>query len=142
MAHARETIRKAVKTAVTGTTTVSSRVYSSRVYPHDALPCASVYTLSEAVDVEASYSGAESVRELELVVEGRAKSAAAMDDTLDDIAGEVEYAVLNNAPLAALIMAVQYRGIEIELDDELEQPAGIVRVTFKVVYVYEATSPL
>ena len=142
MAHARETIRKAFATAISGTTTVSTRVYTSRVYPHDALPCASVYSLAEAMEPDESYSTMEYIRHLEIVVEGRAKAASGMDDTLDDIAGEVEYAVLHNGPLAALVTAVIYRGVDIEIDDELEKPSGVVRVTFEVLYTYAATTPL
>jgi len=49
MSHARQQVRDAVVTAVTGLTTTSTRVYASRVYPHDSLPSLAVYTLEEEI---------------------------------------------------------------------------------------------
>ena len=52
MAHARKQIRDQLKTTLTGLTTTGSNVFNSRVYDHDALPCISIYTLSEELGDE------------------------------------------------------------------------------------------
>lgn len=143
MPHARSQIRDAVVTAVTGLTTTGSNVFASRVYPHATLPSLAVYTVAESVQDEEGTLGTKQHRALEVIVEARAKAAAAatLDDTLDTIAAEVEAALVADRTLGGLAKWTEYQEAEIELDAEAEQPVGLARLTFAVIYRVDGTDP-
>ena len=124
---------------ITGLTTTGTRVFQSRVYPTDTFPCLSVYTLRESS--EQSSIGHNVDRTLELVVEGRAKANSDLDDTLDTIADEVETALFATPDLGVGIKYLALSDTEIELTDDLEKPAGIVRLSFNVMYRVSRTAP-
>ena len=50
MAHARQTIREAAATKVTGLTSTSTRVFQSRMVPQETLPCLLVATNDEEIN--------------------------------------------------------------------------------------------
>jgi hypothetical protein len=95
--HVRKQVRDAVKARLTGLATTGSRVYVNRVDP-----------MAEAVTSELSIRGGpESIerqslgqpnayvrRAQTIVVTARARASAAVEDTLDQIAKEVEVALL------------------------------------------------
>ncbi len=139
MAHARKQIRESVGVLLTGLTTTGTTVYESRVYPVETLPALSIYTLSETV-LETTMSGNQT-RLLTLIVEGRAKATSALDDTLDLIAEEVEVALLADQDLSGTIKMLELSETEIELTDDLEKPAGIIRLMFNVTYRVAETAP-
>lgn len=131
MAHARQQIREAAATTCTGLTTTGSTVYQSRVYPVETLPALSLYTLSEQV-IERTMEGNE-LRELLLVIEGRVKATSNLDDTLDDIAEEVETALNADKTLSGAVKSLDLSETEIELSDDLEKPSGLIRLLFNVL---------
>lgn len=139
MPHARQQIREAVGTLLTGLVTTGPNVFESRVYPHDKLPAIAIYTLNEAV--EATTQEGNQTRRLVLLVEGRAKVNSDVDDTLDDIAAEVETALLADQDLGGLIKILELSETEIELMDDLEKPAGIIRPLFNVIYRANESDP-
>lgn len=140
MPHARQQIREAFGTAVTGLTTTGSNVYESRVYPFDTLPCLAIYTLSEQTETEYSTSTAQA-RQLSVVVEARAKANANLDDTLDQIAAEVEAAIHGDAGVSALVVDYEIEGTEIELEAEGEKPTGVLRMSYAVLYRVNPADP-
>ena len=137
--HARQTIREAIAALVTGLATTGANVYQSRVYPHDTLPCLTIYAVNEPV-VDVIFNGTQS-RELSLVIEGRAKATSNLDDTLDTIAAEVEAAVMADQYLTGRVKLIELSETEIDYFDEIEQPAGIVKLTFIVSYRTNETDP-
>ena len=139
MPRARQTIRGKVETLLTGLTTTGANVYANRVYPHDTLPCISIYTLSESV-LETTLNGAQT-RLLNLIVEGRAKVNDTLDDTLDTIALEIETALLADQELTGSAKILELSETEIEIFDDLEKPAGVMRLLFSIHYRVNETDP-
>ena len=133
MSHARTQIRQAVAALVTGLPTTGSRVFQSRMRPQGAanLPCLLVTTDGEQID-----STVDSIllRDLSVSIRSFAMGGATLDETLDQIALEVEAAMATN-PRAI------FERIEIDFDDELEQPAGSVTLTYRIQYYTTAADP-
>ena len=133
MAHARKQIRDQLMTTLTGLTTTGSNVFNSRVYDHDALPCISVYTLSEELGDE---SQNKQFRMLNVMVEVRAKAADNLEDQLDQIGAEIEDAIFANGDttLSDTCKEFDYDGLDIELSGEAEQPFGLMTMRFMAMY--------
>ena len=131
MSHARTQLREQVAALVTGLATTGARVYQSRMRPADGLPCLLVTTNEE--DITPGSIGGLYQRRLVLQVRGFAKGSTTLDDTLDQIALEVETA------LAA--SRAELDRIEIDFDDELEQPVGSVTLTYQITYFTAASDP-
>jgi len=138
--HVRKTIRDAAATAVTGLATTSTRVYKSRNLPLQAaeFPSLCVYARAD----EASYESSAFVggvprptRRVELHVEGYQKDAdgAAIEDTLDAIAEEVETAIFG-AFAAAPYWACHYGGATTETNAESEETLATIDLVFFISY--------
>ncbi|RLC36256.1 hypothetical protein DRH27_05490 [Candidatus Falkowbacteria bacterium] len=148
VAHARETIRKAVKTAVTSLTTTGANVATGvvSVYDPDDLPALSIMVARDAEEaLEFETMGGLVVRNLTVIIEGRAlqdsDTDGATEDTLDDISVEVETAMMTNATLLGKVYDLQLETTEIELDGSGETPIGIVRMTWAISYRATSTAP-
>ena len=139
MAHARQQIREAIAALVTGLATTGATVYQSRVYPIETMPSLSIYTLSERVD-ETTMDG-DQTRTVDLIIEGRAKVSVDLDDTLDTIAAEVETALFADQYLGGTIKSLDLIDTEIEMFDDLEKPAGVMRLAFSVMYRVNQAAP-
>lgn len=139
MAHARQSIREAVATAMTGLTTTGSRVFQSRMREQDSLPCLLVATNDETIE---SGIGDVQQRQLEVTVTGVAKAASNVDDTLDTIASEVEVAMQAAGTLGGLVDAPPALArISTSFDDSLEQPVGEISLSFGCTYFTNAGAP-
>ena len=139
MSHARQQIREAVATLVTGLTTTGSNVFQSRVYRLQAseLPALLVYTNSETV--ERSHMTTGLVRELTLRVEGIAKALANIDDTLDTIGAEVEAALGGQEPAGVEDLVLQ--SADVTINGEGEQQVGAIVMDFLVRYRTDQADP-
>lgn len=139
MSHARQQIREAVATLVTGLTTTGSNVFQSRVYRLQAseLPALLVYTNSETVERSHMTSGL--VRELTLRVEGIAKALADIDDTLDTIGAEVEAALGGQEPAGVEDLVLQ--SADVTINGEGEQQVGAIVMDFLVRYRTNQAAP-
>ena len=136
MAHVRKQIRDNVITTVTGLTTTSTRVYRSRVYPiaSGKLPGLCVYTQSETVESGTLARQRTKLRTLDVVIEGYALANSNLDDTLDQISLEVEEAMVADVTRGGKAKDTELTSVEIEQVGEGETQAGIVRMTFAVMY--------
>ena len=132
MAHARQTIREAAATLLTGLTTTGSRVFQSRMAPQDSLPCLLVMTDDEEITWGAFEKQLE--RRLSLTVVGLAKATSTVDDTLDTIAAEVETALGTD-------LKYELTAIAVDFDESLEKPAGRIVLTFSIRYFTTAGAP-
>lgn len=132
MAHARQTIREAAATLLTGLTTTGSRVFQSRMVPQETLPCLLVTTNDEEISPGAFEKQLD--RRLTITVIGVAKATSNVDDTLDTIAAEVE---------AALGSDYRYEltAIAVDFDETLEKPAGRIALTYTYRYFTTAGAP-
>ena len=148
MAHARETIRKAVKAAVTSLTTTGAQVSTgmATVYDGADLPALRVMVARDADEaMEVDTLGAVTSRILSVVIEGRvlqdSTTDGATEDTLDDIAVEVETALMTDATVAGYVNYISLESTEIELDGSGETPVGIVRMVWTIIYRANSTAP-
>lgn len=119
--------------AVTGLTTTGANVFQTRVYPVRAgeLPCLLVYVDGEQVD-ESTLDEIDE-RRIAVRIEALAKAAADLDDTLDQIAKEVEIALETPVAIGSTTTQLGYTGCEIELRDELQVPHGSAVLAFEAV---------
>lgn len=141
MSHVRRQIRERVGTTLGSLATTSTRVYQSRMVslPDTLLPALCIYTLSEAVAAEHGDVPRSQMRELRLVVEAYARAAADLDDTLDQIAVEVEEAMAGDRDLGGLAFETDLQAVEILLaktqDEEGgDRQIGVARFTYGVRY--------
>lgn len=146
MAHIRTSIRSAVVTALTGLTTTGARVFPSRVRPlqDSELPCLLVFLDDEEIAVGSVQQHPLLERRATLRVRALAKATATMDATLDTMLGEVETALGNLADpsLGGLITSqIIPAGIEVDIDDSLEKPVGMMTISMPVQYFTFAGAP-
>lgn len=132
MTHKRQQIREQAVTLLTGLATTGARVFASRVYPiqRAELPGLLVYAKNEPS--QRASMGGSLMRDLTLVVEAVARGAD-LDDTLDTICKEVEAAM--TARLNGLAKDCYLAATDISYDGQGEQPHGVARMEFAVVYV-------
>jgi len=136
MAHVRAKIRNALKSALTGLSITGSNVFKSKAYPRhaDQLPALLIYSgaeESEPVDFDDATD-----RDYDVVVEAALfASAEQVDDLLDDIAVEVENAILVDQTLGGLAKSTTLTGSEPDTSLDGEMPFGSLAMTFTVNYV-------
>ena len=136
MSHARQKIRDAVVTLITGLTTTGTRVYDTKLYnldPSEDFPGLVVYTKNESSE-RSDFSPNNYYRELEVVIEGYAETNSAVENTLDTISLEVENVMGANPLLSNTATTSELTQTEIEFDVMGERPIGITRLTYSVTY--------
>ena len=133
MAHARQQIREQLATTLTGLTTTASRVYDTRLYAYDALPCLTVFADRDTVDEENS-QGTKHWHNLALRVEARAKAKDSVEDTIDTICAEIEAAIYADRTLNNKLVDVLIADTQIEYSVEQDQPIALATLTLNAIY--------
>ena len=143
MAHARQKIREQVAATLTGLSTTGSNVTASRVrtLPASVTRHLSVYTLEDDVDEAARVFGTKEFRDMTLVLEGRVKASSGWDDALDDIDAETSAALYADQTLGGLVKTLGWLGCDIDVEDGSDQPVGVIRIRYSVLYRVDAASP-
>lgn len=142
--HARQQVRAAAVTDITGLGLTGSRVFNARVRPirDDECPCLNVFLLDETSDWDANGT---ILRTGNLVIEGRCVGADGLFDELDAVAVEVEEALFaSGGALEAILTMDGPPRTQIELSDPqqgAERRHGIIRMLFPVQYRTSATDP-
>ena len=139
MTHARQQIREAVATALTGLTTTGTRVYQSRMTPKDTQPFLLIETGHEEIE-----QGPQLClqRALIVTVRGYAKAASNVDDALDTIAAEIEVAAQAAGTFGGKLPAgLVLQSIDVDFDDALERPVGVIEMQFKAGYFTQSGLP-
>lgn len=132
MTHRRKDIRDLVVGYLTGLTTTGARVTASRLYAHNSLPSLNIITKDEVMTSDLRN------RELELVVEIRARATFGLLDQLDLIASEVEAALETNYLLDGDCVQMFYVATgDTELDAEGDQPIGMMPMTYQINYQFD-----
>ena len=144
MAHVRKQIRDAVATALMGLSKTRSNVFTSRLYELtiDDLPGLRIYT-DEELEVEALTIGnpVEQRRFLTLIIDGIEQANVKLDDTLDEIAEQVEIAMAADVTLGGLVVGMALESTEIELSDGSAQPIGVIKLTYSIEYLVNSNAP-
>jgi rubrerythrin len=140
MSHAREQIRDAVITTVTGLATTEERVFAGRIYPLTTaeLPGLCVYTNAEQSEL---LTRTTLQRTLELVIEAYVKVTDAYESTIDTIAAEVELAIAGNTALNALVKDIHPSTFQKDLIKEGDKPIAIGIITFMCRYCTLPSNP-
>ena len=137
--HVRQQIRSAIITQVTGLTTTALNVFEHRVHPlaEDDLPALVVSTTSEGSSM-ATIGGMGTVASLQcnlaISIEGYVKATSSVAQTLDTIAEEIEIALGDDETLGGLVESIELSGTTIEITAEGDQPVGVVKLDYDVVY--------
>lgn len=134
--HARQQVREAAVTDLTGLVTTGSNVFTARVAPlgEAQMPGLKVMLRDETADWDATGTLARTGR---LVIEGWAQGGDGLEDTLDTIAAEVEAAIYGGTELLALLMNLGAPTTSIDLPETAEGMArrtGVVRMMFPLIY--------
>ena len=140
--HLHRQIREAVVTKLTGLTTTGSRVYANRLLPlPDATSATLLVTLDEETATQASFHTYPKYElELRLSVAAVCKASSGIDDTLDQVAKEVEVALADGITVGAVNLPVFYTGMTFE-DVLGDKPVGIKRMSFSVQFTAAANAP-
>lgn len=139
--HVRRQLREAVKTRLTGLFTTGARVFETRLHPWPAadLPGITVGTPREE-SAYAQFDGALE-RNVELAIEATAKAASGIDDTLDQMAKEIEIALAADLSVAGVLITLNPEGAETTYDAETDQAVGTVRLTYRARLFTPAGAP-
>lgn len=141
MTHVRKQIRDRIASQLTSNVTlVSSRVYTSRVYPltEANLPAITVYTGSENSG-RLNMGVGDLNRSLTVDVDLYVRATATFDDDVDAIAVQVEEAIANDFTVNGLAKEAVLTGTDIQFSGDAEQPVGVAKLTFTVRYVTALT---
>jgi len=133
--HVRQSIREAVVTAVTGLTTTGSNVFATRVRPVSAtnLPCLLVYATDEVISLENGTLDAP-MRTITVRVSGAVEANFDIDDTLDDIAEEVETALGADITRGGYAISTDLLSTTLELEGEAEKQVGTIHLDYLISY--------
>ena len=117
MAHAREQIRTAIKTALAGATAAGDQVFSGHVYPLTTTPAIAITTPEDNFHSESSSMGADSYL-AQVQIAAHAAINAELDDALDDLCAEIHQVLMADTDLAALVKNLALLQTKVELARE------------------------
>jgi len=148
MLHPREVItQKVVEILKAANTAAGQAVYPNRALPLTAkkLPAILVYSLAEKVDPESRVGGPRELsRELDLVIDGLVLAAdldEEVDTTLNALALQIETAMHADSSLGGLVDDSILSETGIEFDPDGEHLAGVVSLSYSVLYRSLAITP-
>lgn len=137
MAHVRKQIRDRIASQLTSNVSlVSSRVYTSRVYPltEANLPALTVFAGSETSN-RLNMGLNDLNRVLLIEVDAYVRVTGTFDDDVDAIAVQVEEAIANDFTVNGLAKEAVLINTDIQFSGDAEQPVGVAKLTFSVRYV-------
>lgn len=146
--HQRKQIREAIAALLLNETAAGDRVYRSRIRPahQDKLPCILVYSNSEEVEIF-NEAPRKYRRILTSTIEIQAKANEDLDETLDEIAEDVEHAlhqdhalVGDGPPSGALCEDTILTGVEITHTDNGSTVIGSCVMTYLTPYYSDAVA--
>lgn len=139
--HARQQLRDAVVTAVTGLALTGSRVYTARVYPaqDSELPHLEVNTVDESASDVLLDGSIE--RQVTLEITARARATAALANTLDAIAEQVETTLGASINVNGKDVDLAYTGASIQFSGDADQPIGTASLTYRATLYTAANAP-
>lgn len=144
MSHVRTQIRDAFVSRLTGLATIGTAVFAQRTRPNtDALPYLKVWIGDDSGELLNATDDLIEQRTADLVIEAYAKDSGDMEDILDQIALEVQQqvATTTDRSFGGLIKLLGAPRIEPDVDDTLEKPCGVNRITYPITYFIAGSNP-
>ncbi len=145
MAHQRQTIREAIKTALVGTgpsyaTSAGVRVYETRALPirRLELPAIAVYTTDETSS-DNDTAPRRLTRTVDLLIEASVQAGSNVDDSMDAICVQIERAMHADETFGAVCMDSTLVNTKTEVFEEGQQLFGVATLTYSVTY--ETSAP-
>jgi hypothetical protein len=142
MSHTHTQIRSALVTALTGLTTTGARVYANRLYPMDTaeLPGLRIYLDADSITPESIHAPITYGHELTLSIEACARAGSGLDNTLDQIALEVETALASGLTVSGKALEPVLTGSQYD-DEPGSPPVGVKRLNFSLAYFTAGNAP-
>jgi hypothetical protein len=134
--HIRQAIRDNVKTTLTGLATTGDRVYVNRIYPfiQQVSNGILIYTESESTDYLTMGRPRSQERSLTLKVEIYAKATANLDNSIDDIALEIENALYNDPSRGGVATDTMIMNFDSDFSGDGDSPVGVGILDIVVKY--------
>ena len=143
MSHVRKQIRDYFESQLADLPSIGGNIYESRIYPlvQARLPALIVYTTNESVEEVSFGTKRAQERSVTVTVEGYVRALANFDDALDQIAVEVEEAVLDDPSLGGIAINTTLVDTNSQYSGEGEQPVGTIVLSFEVIYRTQSGTP-
>lgn len=143
MAHVRKQIRDTLATLLTGLATTGANVFKSRniELQDQELPGLIISTGEEQIDALGSFQNLNLQRNLTVRVVGKAKVAINVDDTLDQIAAEVETKIQTNVRLNNLCTDLILTAVNVPINEDTEAQIGEIELIYQTTYLTQAGAP-
>lgn len=137
MAHVRKLIRDNITTTLTGLATTGSNVFQTRLFAlgENKLPAICIYTKSESSDYSTVAIPRTQIRTLDVNVEFFVKGTANIDNSLDQIAVEIEEALYTDLTRGGYAKDTKITEFDADYTGDGEQSVGVGRFTVQVTYV-------
>jgi len=137
MAHIRKLIRDDITTTLTGLTTTGSNIYQTRVYPlaDDKLPGLAIYTSSESSQYSTINPPRTQIRTLLVSVEIYVRGLTGYDNTLDQIALEIEEALYTDLTRGGYAKDTRVTSFEADFSGDGDEPVAYATMTIEVDYM-------
>ena len=137
MAHVRKLIRDNITTTLTGLATTGANVYQTRLFAlgESKLPAICVYTKSEATEYSTITRPRTQMRNLDVNIEFFVKGTLNIDNSLDQIALEIEEALYTDNTRGGYAKDTKITEFEADYNPDGEQSVGVGRFTVSVTYV-------
>lgn len=132
MTTIRESIIAGVRTALTGTTGVSSRIYRSRVEPlaRAESPAIVVEPVSDQANTDVSFCKTDWTLTVRIAVIVR---GAIPDQQADSIVQDLHAKVMADQTIGGYAMSIEPRGVQFDMV-EADQPAGVISCDYLIRY--------
>jgi len=136
MANNRQAIRAAMKALLLNNTDAGANVYSNRKSPawQSELPAIFIHNHEEPLQSE-SINVQRYVRNFQVLIDVMAEATASVDDTLDQIAAEVETIIGANPSISGTCISTIQKTTEFKFDSDGETPVGVATITFECQYI-------
>ena len=143
VAHVRTEIRARVATLLTGLATTGNSVLTSipEALDPEELPALVIYTAAETIEDGSFPRPRVQHRLVDLMIEGCAQAVTGVEDTLDQMALEVEQAIASDNSLGGLVHVCTLQSTETQVSTQGEIPTGSFRMTYSVLYTAREDNP-
>jgi hypothetical protein len=140
--HVRKQLRAAITTRLTGLTTTGTRIHGHRVDPLQVgqLPALVVRCAGDDADAVSVHAPALLERVIRVYVHGLASAASVPEDTLDQIAKEVEIALSTALTVSGKSVLLSYVRSEFSYEAG-EQVAGQIEIEYSARVFTAADTP-
>lgn len=144
MSHVRTQIRDAFVARLAGLATTGAAVFGQRTRPATAVPpFLKVWIGDDNGELLNATDDLVEQRSADLVIEAYAKDGGDMEDILDQIALEVQtqIATTPDRTFGGRVKLIGAPRIEPDVDDSLEKPCGLNRITYPITYFIAGANP-